>query len=367
MDFQTFFQKEYMGNTMLDFIIFFAAIFVVFFLRKTISKFFINLLYRFFARVDQGVGREQFQNLLLKPVNWLVLLFALFVASDHLHFPKSWNLPPPEEFGINMILDKGFTFLLVIVIFWALLRMVDYIGLIFKKRADKTESKLDDQIIPFVVDSLKVVVILIGVFVLVDNVFDQDLVGLAAGLGIGGVAIALASKESLENLLGSFTIFLDQPFTVGDRVKVGSVDGFVEKVGFRSTRIRTLDKSFVTVPNKNMVNVELDNLSLRTFRREEFYVGLTYETSAEQIKAIVKDIQELIDNHEQTTQEGQVRFMEFGASSLDIMVLYYVDTTKWTTFINVKQDINYKVMDIVKKHGSDFAFPSTSVYLHKNE
>ena len=114
-------------------------------------------------------------------------------------------------------------------------------------------------------------------------------------MGVGGIAIAMASKESLENLLGSFTIFLDQPFNVGDIVKIGTITGVVEKVGFRSTRIRTFDKSLVTVPNKKMVDAELDNLGMRPVRRAKFNIGLTYNTSQETIRNIVTDIQNIPD------------------------------------------------------------------------
>jgi len=198
------------------------------------------------------------------------------------------------------------------------------------------------------------------------NVFEVNITALATGLGIGGIALAMASKESLENLLGSFTIFFDRPFTVGDTVTVGSVTGKVEKVGFRSTRIRTYDKSIVTVPNKKMIDAELDNLGMRPVRRVKFNLGLTYDTTIEQIKAIVSDIQEMINNHAKTDQEGKVRFQEFGSSSLDILVIYYVNSPKWDDLIDVREDINYKIMEIVKKHNSDFAFPSTTVYLQQN-
>tara|TARA_Y100001934_G_C11965409_1_gene591504 strand:- start:79 stop:678 length:600 start_codon:yes stop_codon:yes gene_type:complete len=197
------------------------------------------------------------------------------------------------------------------------------------------------------------------------KVLNINITALATGLGIGGVALAMASKESLENLLGSFTIFFDQPFTVGDTVTVGNITGTVEKVGFRSTRIRTFDKSLVTVPNKKMIDAELDNLGERPVRRVKFNIGLTYETSAEQIKSIVADIQKMIDNHPKTNQDGKVRFQEFGSSSLDLLIIYFVNSPKWDTLIDVREDINYQIMEIVKKHKSDFAFPSTTVYLQK--
>jgi MscS family membrane protein len=192
-----------------------------------------------------------------------------------------------------------------------------------------------------------------------------NIAALVTGLGIGGLALAMASKESLENLLGSFTIFFDQPFTVGDIVTVGLITGTVEKVGLRSTQIRTFDKSLVSIPNKKMIDAELDNLGLRPVRRVKFNVGLTYETSIDQIKAIVADIQQMIDLHEKTNDETEVRFQEFGSSSLDIMVLYFVNSPEWEDLIDVKEEINYKIMEIIKKHNSNFAFPSTTVYLQK--
>ena len=166
--------------------------------------------------------------------------------------------------------------------------------------------------------------------------------------------------------VGSFTIFLDRPFTVGDIVNIGSITGIVEKVGFRSTRIRTFDKSLVTVPNKKMIDAELDNLGLRPVRRAKFNIGLTYETSSEKIKIIVKEIQNLIDQHPKTNNDGRVRFMEFGDSSLDIMVIYYVNSPEWDDFIDTRESINYGIMNIVENNGSSFAFPSSSIYIEKN-
>ena len=115
-----------------------------------------------------------------------------------------------------------------------------------------------------------------------------------------------------------------------------------------------------------MIDAELDNLGMRPVRRVKFNIGLTYDTSVDQIKAIVSDIQEMIDNHNKTDQEGKVKFQEFGASSLDILVIYYVNSPKWDELIDVREDINYKIMEIIKKHNSDFAFPSTTVYLQQN-
>ena len=268
--------------------------------------------------------------------------------------------------GIIDIISKTFNLLLLIIIFWIINRVIDFIGFKLKNRASETESKVDDQVIPFAVDMAKVITVILGVVMILGNVFNVNIAALVTGLGIGGVAFALASKESLENLLGSFTIFFDKPFTVGDIVTLGGVTGVVEKVGFRSTRIRTFDKSIVTVPNKNIISSELDNLGARPVRRVKFNIGLTYNASVNNIKAIVNDIQELIDKHPETNNEGKVRFLNFGASSLDIMVLYYVNSPDWEVLIDTQEKINYSIIDIVAKHKCDFAFPSTSVYIEKN-
>jgi len=203
---------------------------------------------------------------------------------------------------------------------------------------------------------------IILILTVLSSVFNVNVTAMAAGLGIGGLAIAMASKESIENLLGSFTIFFDKPFTVGDAINVGGVIGVVEKVGFRSTRVRTYDKSIVTVPNKNMVNAELDNLGVRPVRRVNFVIGLSYRTTIEQLKNITREIQAMLDEHASTNQDGRVRFQEFGSSSLDIMIVYFVNSPSWDDLIDVREDVNYRIIEIVNKYKAEFAFPSTSIY-----
>ncbi len=360
-----FLQNQILGNTLLDYCWLFGAILLGFIFKQLISKYLSQLLYKIIGRKDDNIGAEKFNELLVKPIGLCVMLSIIYIGASHISFPLSWNLVEKEEFGLKMFLNKGFSLLYIYSIFWIIIRFVDYISLILHKKAEQTENRMDDQLIPFVIDIIKIITYIFGLIIVMGNVFNVNITALATGLGIGGIAIAMASKESLENLLGSFTIFLDQPFTVGDIVTVGTITGTVEKVGFRSTRIRTFDKSLVTVPNKKMIDAELDNLGMRPVRRVKFNIGLTYETTPEQIKAIVFEIQEMINKHKDTNQEGKVRFQEFGSSSLDILIVYFVQSPKWETLINVKEDINYKIMEIVKRNKSDFAFPSTTVYLNK--
>tara|TARA_B100001250_G_scaffold56707_2_gene43852 strand:- start:2745 stop:3842 length:1098 start_codon:yes stop_codon:yes gene_type:complete len=364
---KNFLQQELLGNNMQDYIWFFSAILLGLVFKKLISKYLSHLLFKIVRTKDTQVGVDKFNELLTKPLGSVIMLTIIYLGSSHIQFPVEWNLVSEQELGVKMLIRKGFSLIFICSIFWILLKIIDFVGLILIKRAELTENKMDDQLIPFIIEIGKIFIYIFGIFVIMGNIFNVNIAALATGLGIGGVALAMASKESLENLLGSFTIFFDQPFTVGDVVIVGSVTGTVEKVGFRSTRIRTFDKSLVTVPNKKMIDAELDNLGMRSVRRVNFYVGLTYDTTVEQIKGIVTEIQTMINQHEKTTEEGKVRFQEFGSSSLDIMIMYFVDSPRWDDLIDVKEDINYKIMEIIKQHKSDFAFPSTTVYLENNK
>jgi len=360
-----FLQIEFLSNTLLDYSWFFGAIILGLLSKKLISKYLSHLLFKVVSKKDNIVGVEKFNELLTRPIGLCIMLSIIYVGANHILYPLSWNLASEEEMGLKMIISRGFSLIYIYSVFWILVRVIDFISLILRKKAELTENKMDDQLIPFIIEIAKIITYIFAIFIVMGNVFNVNIAALATGLGIGGIAIAMASKESLENLLGSFTIFFDRPFTVGDVVTAGNVTGVVEKVGFRSTRIRTFDKSIVTVPNKNMISAELDNLGERPVRRAKFNIGLTYDSSTEQIKAVVKDIQEMIDKHPKTNQDGRVRFQEFGGSSLDIMVMYFVSSPNWDDFIDTKQDINYQIMEIVAKNKCEFAFPSTTVYLQK--
>ena len=357
--------EELLGNTIQDYAWFIGAILLGLIFKRIVSKYFSRLLYKIINKKYSDIGIEKIDSLLTKPISLCIMLSIIYLGSSHIQYPPEWNLVDKNQIGLKMLISKGFSLLFLYSIFWILLKLIDLIGIILYKKAELTENKMDDQLIPFIIEIARIMIYIFAIFIIMGNVFNVNIAALATGLGIGGIALAMASKESLENLLGSFTIFFDRPFTVGDVVTVGSITGSVEKVGFRSTRIRTFDKSLVTLPNKKMIDAELDNLGMRPVRRVKFNVGLTYETSSDQIKAIVSDIQEMINNHPKTNQSGKVRFQEFGSSSLDIMVMYYVNSPRWDDLIDVKEDINYKIMEIIKKHKSDFAFPSTTVYLQK--
>ena len=366
MSFDGFLDIEFLNNDIKDYLYFLISFTLGVLLVKPIRHFFSKILYKIFGNEDEININVKFNSLLKKPLTYFLLLIVFYFSKTFIELPRFLQYNNSGDINFPDYFNKIFDLLILISLFWIISRSIDFVGFKLKEKASKTESKVDDQLIPFAIDIAKVITIILGFIMILGNVFNVNVTALVTGLGIGGVAFALASKESLENLLGSFTIFFDKPFTVGDVVTLGGVTGTVEKVGFRSTRIRTFDKSIVTVPNKNIISSELDNLGVRPVRRVKFNIGLTYDTSVENIKNIVDDIQKLIDEHPMTNQDGKVRFLEFGSSSLDIMVLYYVDSPDWEVLIDAKQKINFDIIDIVNKYKCEFAFPSTSVYIEKN-
>ena len=366
MDTIEFLNFEFLGNSLKQYFSFIITFGIGLVLIIPIKSIIIKILFKFFGKDHDNKDTVKFKDLLNKPLQYFLILIIFYFSISFISMPDFMVYNQEGDVNYSNIFSKCYNLFLLITLFWVITRSIDFVGYKLKIKALKTESKVDDQLIPFAIDLAKVIVIVLAFVIILGDVFEVDITALVAGLGIGGVAFALASKESLENLLGSFTIFFDKPFTVGDIVTLGGVTGIVEKVGFRSTRIRTFDKSIVTVPNKNIISTELDNLGARPVRRVKFNIGLTYNTSVGNIKSIVADIQNLIDNHPMTNQDGRVRFLNFGASSLDIMVLYYVDSPDWEVLIDAQQKINYEIIDIVNKYKCEFAFPSTSVYIEKN-
>lgn len=349
---------KFLDNSLLSYCLFAGIILMGLLFQRLLSKLLTLFVFKFLQKYSTGVSFEKLLALLKKPMAMFILSVTLYLAFSQLVFPVSWECSPIEKFGLRMFFYRLFEVAIVVSITWILLRLVDFFGLVFMYKASLTETKTDDQLVPFLRESVKVIISIFSVFFILGAIFELNVASLIAGLGIGGLAIALAAKESLENLLGSFTIFFDKPFVIGDLIKVGNVEGHVENIGFRSTRIRTAEKSFVTVPNKKLTDNELDNFSHRSQRRVSFTVGLSYESKASQLKNIVADIKAYLDNHPKVAKEEiYVKMLGFDLNSINIMVLYFVDSIEYTTFIEVREDVNFKIMEIVEKHGCSFAHP----------
>lgn len=363
-----FFDQIFWGNTVKAYFLFGGILLVGLVFRKLVSKLLSKLLFTLFKGFSQQSHDDTFVGLLLKPIEVFMLCTTLYLSINQLKHPLEvavfhynkivGKVKEAIPVTIGECIDRIFLFIIILSIFWIVLRIIDFISHVLLFKASLTESKSDDQLVPFLKELFKTIVVFIGFFTLLGFVFEVNVLTLITGLGIGGIAIALAAKESLENLIGSFTIFLDKPFVVGDLVKVDGVEGTVEKVGFRSTLIRTTEKTMATIPNKGMIDGVLENMSLRNFRRVKFSFGITYETNAETIKKIVDEIKTFIRAHEDTSDDGNAYFEGFGDSSLNIEVIYFVSITAYNDYLSIKQEINFKIMEIVMRNKSDFAYPT---------
>lgn len=357
--------KYFFGNTVENYLWFTGILLAGLLFRSLVSKLCSYVLFKIIKRFSGNASAREFYDLLKSPFSWLLLLIVGYVAFSYLEYPVNWQDDPEKRFSVESVVHVLYKVVLLISITWIFLRLVDFFGLILVHRASKTESRVDDQLVPFFRDGLKFVVIVMSFFVMLGSVFEVNIVTLIGGLGIGGLAVALAAKETLENLLGSFTIFLDKPFIIGDQVKIGTVSGHVETIGLRSTRIRTLEKSIVTVPNKKMVDVELENITERSFWRIKFSIGLLYSTKTEDLSNIISQIKKTLDNHEQISTDPFVVFEHFSQSSMEIMIAYLVISNDYSIVMKVREEINFKIMKIVRANNTDFAFPSTSLYVEK--
>ena len=189
-----------------------------------------------------------------------------------------------------------------------------------------------------------------------------------AGLGIGGVAVALAAQKSLENLFGGVSLFADRPVRVGDFFRYGDQVGTVEEIGLRSTRVRTLDRTVVTIPNAEFSNLRLENFAKRDRMRLWTMIGVRYETTPDQLRYLLARLREILLAHPRVTDDpARVRLLGFGAYSLDLEVFAYVDTADWSEFLGIREDVYLRFMDAIKEAGTGFAFPSSTTYVGRDD
>ena len=325
------------------------------------KKLFAFLLTRLIAPLTRRTETD-LDDLLLecmrKPLELLVLILGLFVAVQILKLP----VEPTDVRGGAYALLRA---LITIAGGWALFNMAGVFGRYLEALSTKTDNDLDDHLVPFVRKSLRVfIVILAGIMVIQNLGYSTS--GLLASLGIGGMALAFASKDALANIFGSLMIIFDRPFKIGDHVLAGSMEGTVEEVGFRSTKIRTPARTLISVPNSIIANMPLDNVSRMPRRRIKLTIGLTYATTPAQMREAVAQLRAMLTTHAEIDPENvQVNFNDFGASSLDIAVTCFTIPTALGEHLNIREDVCLKVMDIIEELGLTFALPSRSVYLHR--
>jgi len=247
---------------------------------------------------------------------------------------------------------------------WAAFRTADLVGEIFERKAAGTASRYDDLLIPLIRKTAKIFIVAIGL-VYIANSLSIEIVPLLTGLGIGGLAVAFAAKDTIENFFGSVAVVLDQPFQVGDWIAVDDVEGVVEELGFRSTRIRTFYNSLVTVPNATLVRAKVDNYGKRKYRRTSTSLSLTYDTPPEKIEAFCEGVREIIRTHPYTRKDYYcVYFNNFGAHSLDVMLYCFHECPDWQTELRERQRLYLDILRLADRLGVEFAYPTQTLFVN---
>jgi MscS family membrane protein len=348
-----FLQTVVLDNPLISYLWIAGILLAMYLLKGIVSRFLCGLLYGFFPGAKKYVTRQQFIALVLIPMEWFIVWTVVIFSFHKLNFPSVFDIEL-YKITVKVIIEATGKAILVVFFIRLLRRFIDFIALVFKAKADQTPDQSDNQLVVFFRDFFKVVAVIIGIIMFSKFVFNFDISSLITGLSIVTAAVALATRESLENLIASFIIFFDKPFTLGDLVKVEGITGTVERIGLRSTRIRTEQKTLLTMPNKKMVDSILDNLTLRTQRKAEIRLELNVRTTAKQIDELITKIDVLLQQQEEI-ESSTVVLNELGSKSIIMNVDYFTHTIEFARFQEIKQTINLNILRMTESLSIELA------------
>jgi MscS family membrane protein len=344
---KSFLQYQFLSNSIQSYLIVLAVIFLVFLFKKYLSRYLAVIIFKCLQRTSISLKKEKFVALVVKPIEFFLLVMVSYIAFDNLHYPKYLSFQI-FNFKAQQVLECLVNTTLVVIFIWMCLRIIDFIAILLEEKANHTKDNTDNQLVIFFKDFFKAILVIIGVLLILKFGFSRDVTSLLTGLSIVGAAIALATRESLENLIASFIIFFDKPFTIGDVVKVQSFTGTVEKIGLRSTRLRTESKTYVSVPNKQMVDSIIDNLSLRTLRKGELKLDFAINTSVQNLQLYQQQLNSFLASQVKVIKY-EILLMDTGKDAHHIQVDYFTDIeTSIDEFNLLKQTINYKAISVAE-------------------
>jgi MscS family membrane protein len=326
--------------------------------KRVLSRFIAGQLFRVASSIDSGLDKTSFVKLLLAPVETFLVSFIVIAAIEKLKFPKYWEFEI-YEVSFKTIIHSVAKTILIAMFIWLLLRIIDFVTLLLKRRAHLAGGQKDHQMLVFFRDFLKVILVIIGILMILSIAFGFEVSKLWTGLGIAGVALALATKESIENLIASFIIFFDKPFQTGDVLIVNNITGTVEKIGLRSTRIRTNQKTYVTVPNKQMVDSIVDNQTLRTQRKGEIRLQLDSSTPSDAILRLVEECKKILSK---TYIENPTVFLnDISGTAFQLNIDYFTPAIEASEFNEIKQTVNLEILKLLENLKIMISGSSTTV------
>ena len=306
-----------------------------------------------------------FLKCLSKPISVAIFALGLFVCEIFLVFGDKGIEPKIGEYWTKTVKAVG-----AIAIAYAVYRLVDVIEYYLTLWTSKTRTKLDDMLVPVVRKSLRITIAIIAVLWIADGILDAEIRTILLSAGVGGIAVALAAKDTIANFFGSVTIFADRPFQIEELVKIGEHQGWVEDVGFRSTRIRTMKGHLVTIPNSVITNSMVENIGRRPFIRRISNITITYSSGHRKAKRAVEIIKEILANvgevNAEPSKPPRVYFSDFNDWSLNIYMSYWVKPADYWRYKEINEEINLEIMKRFEAEQIEFAFPSQTLYLKKD-
>lgn len=353
-----FFQQVYLDNTVQNYLVVAGIILVVFLFKRYIAHYVASFFFFLLKKRYKNIDNISFEGLIAKPLGLFIATLVTVIALDKLNFPKVLDINI-YRLKLQELLRMTGSALIIITFFRFLIKSVDFVILLIKERYIQQGDNANHQLVFFFKDFIKVLIGIIGLLLLLKYTFNYDIKGLVTGLSIVGAAVALALKESLENLIASFIIFFDKPFQTGDAVKGGNFSGVVERIGLRSTRIRTDAKTYVTVPNKQMVDSVLDNLSNRTKFRADLKLEIGVSTPPGKVSELLSGIREILTRQE--ISNFNLFLSDITANALIITSDYYVSIVGFTSFTALKEKINLEILRLIDALDIEISGKSTSV------
>ena len=319
---------------------------------KTLIQYFVHLL-KFLTGKTQVQWDDKLIHAIDKPIGMIGASGFWFFCIYLLQF----------ESTALTILTVTVQIIFSLAVIWLCYRLVNALTEYFQTIASKTDSTLDDQLVPLLQKSLKIFVVIFGILIMFQNL-GVNVMSVLAGLGLGGLAFALAARDMCANFFGSIMILLDRPFNIGDWVVVGTSEGTVEEIGFRSTRIRTFYDSQITVPNSILANTNIDNMGKRKYRRIKAFFGLTYDTPPEKMEAFLEGIRNIIEANPHTRKDYyHIVFNEYGDFCLQVMLYCFLKVPDWAAELVERQNIYLEILRLAEKIGVEFAFPTQTLHV----
>lgn len=344
-----FWAKEFYHNAIYDWGITLLIILSAVVVGKIIYWFFGSVIKKITSKTKTKID-DIIVDMIEEPVVLALAIFGMWYGLHRLNFTESWY----------QFMGNVYHALIVINITWLVARLIDaIIQEYIVPLTEKTESTLDNQIIPVVRKGLRSVIWIIGIIVALNNA-GYDVGALIAGLGIGGLALAMAAKDSVANIFGGIMIFTDKPFKVGDRIKINGFDGTITEVGIRTSRMRTLEGRLVTIPNSLFTGDMVENVTAEPSRKVILNLGLTYDMKANQIEKGIKILKEIAASNNDVNDDFLVSFNAFGDFSLGIIFIYYIK--KDSNILNTQTAINLEILKQFNANELEMAFPTQTIY-----